>query len=75
MISFYVTWAIGSQIRRKGNYNARRRFIMFQKIFDNLSLEPKRLGLWWVSASEGPRYSKVTEEFSEKVKKLGPAPV
>ena len=48
---------------------------MFQKIFDNLSLEPKRLGLWWVSASEGPRYSKVTEEFSEKVKKLGPAPV
>jgi hypothetical protein len=57
------------------NYNARRRFIMLQKIFDNLSLEPERLGLWWVSASEGPRYSKVTEEFSEKIKSLGPSPV
>lgn len=60
---------------QKGNYNARRRFIMLQKIFDNLSLEPERLGLWWVSASEGPRYSKVTEEFSEKIKSLGPSPV
>lgn len=60
---------------QKGNYNARRRFIMLQKIFDNFSLEPERLGLWWVSASEGPRYSKVTEEFSEKIKKLGPSPV
>jgi F420-non-reducing hydrogenase iron-sulfur subunit len=60
---------------QKGNYNARRRFIMLQKIFDSLSLEPERLSLWWVSASEGPRYAQVTGEFSEKVKKLGPSPV
>lgn len=60
---------------QKGNYNARRRFIMLQSIFDSLSLEPERFGLWWVSASEGPRYSKVTKEFSDKIKSLGPSPV
>lgn len=60
---------------QKGNYSARRRFILLQTIFDNLTLEPERLGLRWVSASEGPRYSAVTQEFAEKIKKLGPSPV
>lgn len=60
---------------QKGNYNARRRYILLQKIFENLALEPERLGLYWVSASEGRRYSKVTEEFTEKIKSLGPNPV
>ena len=60
---------------RKGNYNARRRFIMLKSIFESLALEPDRLGLWWVSASEGPRYSKVTQEFSEKIEELGTSPL
>jgi F420-non-reducing hydrogenase iron-sulfur subunit len=60
---------------QKGNYSARRRFIMLKKIFESLGLEPDRLGLWWVSASEGPRYSKVTEEFSQKIENLGPSPL
>lgn len=60
---------------QKGNYNARRRFIMLQSIFNELALDPERLALWWVSASEGPRYSKVTGEFAEKITKLGPSPV
>ncbi|MFC2142346.1 hydrogenase iron-sulfur subunit [Acidobacteriota bacterium] len=60
---------------QKGNYNARRRFIMLKSIFESLALEPDRLGLWWVSASEGPRYSKVTQEFSEKIEELGTSPL
>lgn len=59
----------------KGNYQARRRFIMLKNIFESLDLEPDRLGLFWVSASEGPRYSKITEEFSEKISELGPSPI
>ncbi len=55
----------------KGNFNARRRFILLQKIFENLDIEPERLGLWWVSASEGQRFSKVTDGFNEKIKKMG----
>lgn len=60
---------------QKGNYSARRRFIILQKILENLALEPERLTLRWVSASEGPRYSKATREFTEKIKELGPSAV
>jgi F420-non-reducing hydrogenase iron-sulfur subunit len=59
---------------QKGNYSARRRFMLLQTILDNLAIEPERLGLWWVSASEGQRYSRVTEDFANKVKNLGPNP-
>ena len=59
---------------QKGNYSARRRFILLKNIFESLGLEPERLGLWWVSASEGPRYSKVTDEFAEEIAGLGPSP-
>jgi F420-non-reducing hydrogenase iron-sulfur subunit len=60
---------------QKGNYSARRRFVQLQTILDNLALEPERLGLSWVSASEGQRYSKVTTDFSEKIRERGPSPV
>ena len=59
---------------QKGNYNTRRRFVMMQAILDTLGLEKERLGLWWVSASEGVKYARVTKEFSDKVTKLGPNP-
>jgi F420-non-reducing hydrogenase iron-sulfur subunit len=59
---------------QKGNYSARRRFIMLKNIFESLDLEPERLGLWWVSASEAPRYAKVTEDFAEKIAGLGTSP-
>jgi F420-non-reducing hydrogenase iron-sulfur subunit len=60
---------------QKGNYSARRRFILLQTILENLALEPERLGLWWVSASEGQRYSKIIWDFAEKIKTIGPNPV
>jgi len=34
-------------------------------------MEADRLLLSWISASEGPKYAKVTTEFTEKIKKLG----
>jgi F420-non-reducing hydrogenase iron-sulfur subunit len=60
---------------QKGNFSARRRFILLKTIFENLGLDPERLGLYWVSASEGQRYSKVTGDFAEKIRKMGPNPV
>ncbi len=59
---------------QKGNYYARRRFVLLQKVFETLGLDFERLALSWVSASEGPRFARVTTEFSEKIKKLGPNP-
>ena len=55
----------------KGNYYTRRRFALLKKIFQDLDLEEDRLTLSWISASEGPKYAKVTTDFTEKVKKMG----
>jgi F420-non-reducing hydrogenase iron-sulfur subunit len=60
---------------QKGNYNARRRYVMLQSIFKTLGLEEDRISLWWVSASEAPRYAQVTNEFSEKIKQMGSNPL
>jgi len=59
----------------KGNYNARRRFVMLEQIFKTLGLDSTRIGLWWVSASEGKKYARVTTEFSAETKKKGPNPI
>lgn len=58
----------------KGNYYARRRFAVLKKTFESLGLEPERLRLSWVSASDGPRYAEVVKEFTEEIRKLGPNP-
>jgi F420-non-reducing hydrogenase iron-sulfur subunit len=42
---------------------------------ETLGLEPKRLMLAWVSASEGQRFGEVTKLFSEQIKKMGPSPL
>ena len=55
----------------KGNYYTRRRFALLKKIFEELDMEPDRLMLSWVSASEGPKYARVATEFTEKVRKAG----
>ena len=55
----------------KGNYHARRRMALLNKVLENIGLDPERVLLSWISASEGQKYSKVTMEFSEKIKKMG----
>jgi len=57
----------------KGNYYARRRFALQKKILQTFDLEPDRLQLSWVSASEGKRYGEIVNAFSEKIKNMGPS--
>ena len=40
-----------------------------------LKIDPERIQLSWVSASEGKRYIQIANEFSAKIKKLGPNPI
>ena len=60
---------------REGNYHARRRYVVLKEILKNLGLESERVGLWWVSASEGPRYAQLTGDFAAHIKGLGPSPI
>jgi F420-non-reducing hydrogenase iron-sulfur subunit len=59
----------------KGNYYARRRFALLKKIMETLNLEPERLQLSWISASEGKRYAEIVNKFSEDIAKMGPNPL
>jgi F420-non-reducing hydrogenase iron-sulfur subunit len=48
---------------------------MLKKVLEQLGLEPERLRLEWISASEGDRFAKVIKDMTEEIKKLGPSPL
>ncbi len=56
----------------EGNYDALGNSLMAKKILSHLGVNPDRLRLEWVSAGEGIRFAEVMNDFSRKVKALGP---
>jgi heterodisulfide reductase subunit A len=58
-----------------GNQNAEKRMKRAKKQIVEAGLEPERLRLEWVSASEGQRFAEVVTEFTEELKKMGPNPL
>ncbi len=58
-----------------GNFHTEKRARLMNKLLEMTGIEPKRLRLEWVSASEGEKFSKVVTEFTDTVKKLGPSKV
>ena len=59
----------------EGNYYTRRRFALMKKVVETLKIDPERLQLSWISASEGKRYAEVVNRFTEKITKMGPNPI
>jgi F420-non-reducing hydrogenase iron-sulfur subunit len=59
----------------EGNLYEERKIKMLKKLIALTGLEPNRLRLEWVSASEGQRFAKVVTEFTEQIRKLGPSPL
>jgi len=57
---------------KEGNYNALKRMKLFEKMLAEFGIEKNRFKLDWVSASEGEKFSRITTEMVESVKKLGP---
>jgi F420-non-reducing hydrogenase iron-sulfur subunit len=57
-----------------GNERAVEQFEKTKKIVSLLGLEPDRLRLEWISAAEGGRFAEVINDFTEKVRRLGPSP-
>ena len=55
-----------------GNHRAAKRIPILRELMAYAGLEPERLRLDWVSASEGERFSRITSEFTEAVRALGP---
>ena len=63
---------IGECHYESGNHRAAKRLPILRALMTYAGLEPERLRLDWVSASEGERFSRVATEFVDKVRALGP---
>jgi F420-non-reducing hydrogenase iron-sulfur subunit len=55
-----------------GNYKTEKRVVLLRNLLAGLGVEPERLRLEWVSASEGQRFAEAVTAFTRRVKELGP---
>lgn len=58
-----------------GNYYTEKRVEMMKKLLELAGMDPNRVRLEWVSASEGEKFAKVVTEFVDQVKEMGPSAV
>jgi len=58
-----------------GNYACEKRVRFLKDVLAQIGIDPRRLRLEWVSASEGGKFAKVVKEMIEEVRKLGPSPL
>ena len=56
----------------EGNYDALSMMHLCKKLLEQIGVNPDRLRLEWVSASEGIRFAEVITDFAKKLKELGP---
>jgi len=55
----------------EGNYYAEKKIEMARRLLKEAGVEPERLRLEWVSASEGERFAATIKEFTEEIKEMG----
>ncbi len=58
----------------KGNLSTRRRVIGIKPFLEAIGIEPERLRLEWVGASEGAKFAETVKSFTQTIKELGPSP-
>ncbi len=56
----------------EGNYKAMRRHPMLLNLLEQFGIDPQRVRLEWVSASEGQRFAEVVTDFTNQLRQLGP---
>ncbi len=59
----------------EGNLRARERVEYAKKLIAEVGLEPERLEMFEVAASDAPKWVQVVREMTERVEKLGPSPL
>jgi F420-non-reducing hydrogenase iron-sulfur subunit len=55
-----------------GNFHARRRWIVFNRLIDFMGIDNRRICFSWVSAAEGSKWADVVNSTVEKIRELGP---
>ena len=57
---------------QEGNFKALRRVLLLKRILREFGIDERRLRLEWISAAEGEKFAKVSTEFTEELRALGP---
>ena len=55
-----------------GNYDALNIVLLIRKIMEHIGLNPQRLSIQFMSSGDGIIFTEVVDEFSAKIRKLGP---
>jgi len=56
----------------EGNYHALSNVLLMKKVLAHIGINPERLRIEWVGASEGVRFAEIMNDVSKKIKELGP---
>jgi len=56
----------------EGNYHALSTVLLMKKVLAHIGVNPERLRVEWVGASEGIRFAELMNDVSKRVKELGP---
>lgn len=57
---------------QEGNYKALRRVHLLRRLLTGFGIDPDRLRLVWVSASEGDRWAETANDMAHEMRELGP---
>lgn len=60
---------------QEGNYKTLRRVHLLKRLIQGFGIDPERLRLVWVSASEGDQWAKTANEMAAEIRALGPLEV
>jgi F420-non-reducing hydrogenase iron-sulfur subunit len=60
---------------QSGNYKAQRRIVLTKRLLKQFNIEPERLSIEWISASEGGKFADTVGAFTETIRSLGPNPL
>ncbi|MDD4876408.1 MAG: hydrogenase iron-sulfur subunit [Dehalococcoidales bacterium] len=66
---------IGDCHYQAGNHRAAKRIAILRRLLNYMGIDPRRVRLEWVSASEAQRFTKIVKEFTDDMKALGPNPM
>lgn len=62
---------IGDCHYSEGNYKTLRRVELLKLMLEQFGIDPKRLRLEWISASEADKFADVTFDFEKQIRELG----
>lgn len=55
-----------------GNFKCLNRVTLLKKLLEQMGIDPARVRLEWISATEGRKFARVVGEFTQELKELGP---